>query len=325
MAYDRYDPRRGPREQSRYPNDPYGEREGRGRADREERGFFERAGEQIASWFGDEDDDDRGYSRDGMSSRERERGGRNQGGWRSSPQPQGWGTRTPNDRDYRADRDYRGDRGDRESYRPLAGDYGRSEGMSGYGRGGSGDFSAGGANRSDSNWGRDDYRRTSFAGSAERGQDRGQSHDSHYQQWRQRQIEELDRDYDEYRREHQSKFENDFGSWRSNRQTKRQMLGQVREHMEVVGSDDEHVGTVDKVAGDRITLTKSDEAAGGAHHSLSCTDIDRIEGDKVILSSSAEQARNRWRDEGRDRAFEREDQGEAGPHMLDRSFSGTYR
>ena len=310
MAYDRYDPRRGPREQSRYPNDPYGDREGRGRAEREERGFFERAGEQIASWFGDEDDDDRGYSRDRGSSRERESGGRDQSGWRSSPQPQGWGTRTPSDRDYRG---HRGDRGDRESYRPLAGDYSRSEGLSG----GSGGYG---------NWGRDDYRRTSFAGSSERGQDRGQSHDPHYQQWRQRQIEELDRDYDEYRREHQSKFENDFGSWRSNRQTKRQMLGQVREQMAVVGSDDEHVGTVDRVGGDRIILTKSDEAADGAHHSLSCTEIDRIDGDKVILSSSAEQARNRWRDEGRDRAlFEREDHGETGPHMLDRSFSGTYR
>ena len=32
-----------------------------------------------------------------------------------------------------------------------------------------------------------------------------------------------------------------------------------------------------------------------------------------------------WRDENRDRAlFEREDQGEAGPGMLNRSFSGTY-
>ena len=29
----------------------------------------------------------------------RERGGRDQGGWRSSPQPQGWGTRSPADRD----------------------------------------------------------------------------------------------------------------------------------------------------------------------------------------------------------------------------------
>ena len=33
-----------------------------------------------------------------------------------------------------------------------------------------------------------------------------------------------------------------------------------------------------------------------------------------------------WRDEDRGRAlFEREDQGSEGPHILDRSFEGTYR
>jgi hypothetical protein len=46
----------------------------------------------------------------------------------------------------------------------------------------------------------------------------------------------------------------------------------------------------------------------------------------VILDCSAEQARERWRDESRSRAlFEREDQGEMGPRTLNRSFEGTYR
>ena len=327
MAYDRYDSRRGPRDQSRYPDERY--RSGGGeRGGREERGFFERAGEQIASWFGDEDDDDPRRPQDRMPPRERGQSGDYEPGQRYGRQPQGWGTPHPSDRDY--GRNYSSDRDrDRGSYRPMAGDYGRSEGTSGgFGGGSSGDWGGGGERqgRSDSNWGRDDYRRSSFAGSPERGPERGQAHDPHYHQWRQRQIDELDRDYDEYRREHQSKFENDFGSWRSNRQTKRQMLGQIREHMEVVGNDDEHVGKVDRVAGDRIILTKSDEEAGGAHHSLSCTEIERIEGDRVILATTAVQARTRWRNEDRDRAlFEREGQGEAGPHMLDRSFSGTYR
>lgn len=339
MAYDRYDSQRGQRDPSRFQDERWregGERYREGSGGREERGFFERAGDQIASWFGDEDDDGRGFSRDRMGARDRD-----QGGWSAGRQPQGWGSRTPRDREYGrdrdhagdrefgADRDFRRDRGDQGSYRPVTGDYGRSEGMasgSGYGRGGYGDRQGGSAGSSESNWDRDDYRRTSFAGSSEH----GQSHDPHYHQWRQRQIEALDRDYDEYRREHHSKFENDFGSWRSNRQTKRQMLGQIREHMEVVGNDDEPVGKVDCVTGDRIILTKSDEAAGGAHHSLSCTDIDRVEGDRVILSSSADQARSNWRDESSERAlFERERQGESqsanGPHMLDRSFSGTYR
>ena len=76
----------------------------------------------------------------------------------------------------------------------------------------------------------------------------------------------------------------------------------------------EHVGTVDCVEGDRIILTKSDPESGGVHHSLSCSDIDRVEDDRVILECSADQAKQRWRDESRGRAlFEREDQGEMGP------------
>ena len=137
---------------------------------------------------------------------------------------------------------------------------------------------------------------------------------------------DLDRDYDEYRRENQSKFENDFSSWREKRQHKRGLLGQIREHMEVVGKDDKHIGTVDRTAGDRIILTKSDPESGGHHHSLSCSHMDRVEDGKVVLDCSAAEAKERWRDESRSRAlFEREDQGEMGPGMLDRSFPGTYR
>ena len=310
MAYDRYDPRRRPSEQSRYPDEGFRDRDIRDR-DREERGFFERAGDEIASWFGDDEAerrrrrDEHEFGRDepGRSiSRDRSRFERDDDrSFRGSREREPWGA---------------GDREDR-GYRPITGDYGRSEDRfagSGYPR-------SEPRSRSDreSVWGRDEYRRTSFAG--ERPQ-----HDPHYQQWRQRQIDELDRDYDEYRREHQSKFENDFGGWRERRQSKRQMLGQIREHMEVVGNDNEHVGTVDRVAGDRLILAKSDPESGGVHHSLSCTEIDRIDGDRVILDINATEARIRWRDESRERAlFEREDQGEAGPHSLERSFSGTYR
>jgi hypothetical protein len=154
----------------------------------------------------------------------------------------------------------------------------------------------------------------------------GPNMDPQYHSWRDRHMSELDRDYEDYRREHQSRFEDDFRGWRDQRQQKRSLLGLAREHMEVVGNDDHHVGTVDRVAGDRLILTKSDPESGGAHHSLSCSDIDRIDGNRVILGCSAEQARHRWRDEHRNRAlFEREDQGEMGPHILDRSFEGTYR
>ncbi len=36
----------------------------------------------------------------------------------------------------------------------------------------------------------------------------------------------------------------------------------IREHMEVIGADGGHVGTVDKVEGDRIKLTKKDDPDG---------------------------------------------------------------
>src|SRR3546814_19744856 len=86
--------------------------------------------------------------------------------------------------------------------------------------------------------------------------------DSDYHQWRNRQIEALDREYDDYRRERQSRFESDFGGWRQQRATQRQPLTQARENMEVVGSDGEPAGQVDKVRGARIKLAQTDGEAG---------------------------------------------------------------
>jgi hypothetical protein len=41
----------------------------------------------------------------------------------------------------------------------------------------------------------------------------------------------------------------------------------IKEHMEVVGSDGVHVGTVDHVEGqDMVKLTKTDPDSGGEHH-----------------------------------------------------------
>ena len=148
--------------------------------------------------------------------------------------------------------------------------------------------------------------------------------DSHYSEWRDRQIASLDRDYDEYRRENQSRFDREFGAWRDRRGRQRDSLQRVNAHMEVVGSDGGHIGTVDNVRGDHIILTKSDQAAGGVHHSVPCGWIEEV-GDKVILNLGADEAKERWRTEGRSRAlFEREDSGSRGPHMLNRAFSGTY-
>jgi hypothetical protein len=149
-------------------------------------------------------------------------------------------------------------------------------------------------------------------------------HDPHYAEWRNRQIAEFDRDYDEYRSENQSRFDREFSEWRQRRGEQRAALGRVREHMEVTGSDGGHVGTVDCTRGDNIVLTRSDEAAGGVHHKIPCAWIANVD-DKVVQTIEAGEARRRWQTADRSRAlFEREHVGTPGPHVLNRSFAGTY-
>jgi hypothetical protein len=213
----------------------YGNRRDRGGYDDRDRGFFERAGDEVRSWFGDED----------AERRRRE--------------------------DQRYDRSY------------------------------------------------------GAAYGAERGYRSRHEHDPHYRNWRDRQLESLDRDYDDYRREHQSRFDTEFGSWRQTRQGQRQLLQRVQEHQEVVGSDGEHIGTVDHVRGDRILLTKSDTDAHGHHHSIPISWITSVE-DKVTVTKTAEQAKQHWRDEDRNSGgglFGR-DRDEDRNVNLNRSFSGTY-
>ncbi|KAK0359405.1 hypothetical protein LTR94_031446, partial [Friedmanniomyces endolithicus] len=43
-------------------------------------------------------------------------------------------------------------------------------------------------------------------------------------------------------------------------------LSQIREHMEIIGADGVHIGTVDKIEGDRIKMTKADSGSHGDHH-----------------------------------------------------------
>lgn len=147
------------------------------------------------------------------------------------------------------------------------------------------------------------------------------SRDDDYQGWRRRQIEDLDRDYAEYRRENATRFDNEFGSWRSERQTQRGSLARVTEHMDVLGSDGQHVGTVDKVRGDRIVLTKNDPDAGGHHHSIPSRWIESVD-DAVTIRKTADEARAAWRDEERSGALFGDET--RGTHYLNRSFSGTY-
>ena len=321
------------RDESRYggPNRSDGERGGRG--------FFERAGDEISSWFGDDDagrrrerddrsngagggsggdpdrprGDDRGWF-GGRSDRGPERPERDREEIRRGPdlsreQSGPWGR--SNDGPHQSYGREEFDRSRSNDYRPFAGDYGRGTSD----RGGNAPF---------------EQTRSGQTGGG------GRSGDPHYQEWRQRQIAQLDRDYDDYCREHQSKFDNDFTGWRTQRQSQRQLVAQVREHMDVVGSDDQPLGQVDKVKDDRIILTRNSEGSGGVHRSFAASAIARVDGGRLILSQSADEARKSLREErgfversGGDQRTAgegpRPDQQEGGPHILDRSFSGTYR
>ena len=69
----------------------------------------------------------------------------------------------------------------------------------------------------------------------------------------------------------------------------------VSQHMEVVGSDGQHVGVVDKVIDGRIKLTRSDPMADGMHHTLPMDMVEAVESKRVRLNLPAEEARAIWR------------------------------
>lgn len=263
-----YRPRDNERRPEFRPRDNEADRYGRARSDADrapsdydydERGFFDRAGDEVRSWFGDEEAERRRR----FDERYDERYGRT----------------------YARDGDL-----DRARYYAAAGDLG-----------------LGGLYYPDL------YR------------DSRPQHDRSYREWRDRQMASYDRDYDAYRQENQTRFDSDFGSWRQARQGKREALARVQEHQEVVGSDGQHIGKVDKVHGERILLTRSDPNAGGHHHSIPLSWIETVD-EKVHVSKTADQAIAHWRDEERNGGRALWDRGETrdGPHYLNRSFAGTY-
>ncbi|PZO77791.1 MAG: hypothetical protein DI629_13500 [Mesorhizobium amorphae] len=74
----------------------------------------------------------------------------------------------------------------------------------------------------------------------------------------------------------------------------------IKEHMEVIGADGVHVGTVDRVQGDRIKLTKKDSGEGsheGHHHFISLGLVAGVEGDKVRLSANGDVAAELFEEE----------------------------
>jgi len=78
----------------------------------------------------------------------------------------------------------------------------------------------------------------------------------------------------------------------------------IREHMEVVGADGAHLGTVDHVDGDRIKLTRADSGVAHQdhHHYLPRGLVAAVDGNTVRLSANADVAAS---------LFEEEENGEA--------------
>lgn len=248
--------------------------------DPDERGFFDRAGDEIRSWFGDEE-----------AERRREYDeyyNRPYGDPRDQSSRVGFASAS------RSNRYLPG-----QGYTPFTNE------RSGYGSEDHG------------------YRVRSFGPN----HDYGEHHDANYHAWRQERINELDRDYAEYQRENRERFNNEFGSWRTRRGAQRQAISQVREHMDVVGSDGEHVGTVDKLRGDRIMLTKNDQDAHGMHHSIPSSWIRSVDADRVTLDKTADEAQAAWRAEKEQQAmFGGDDQSRTSDRYSDSSTTGSrYR
>ena len=341
MAYDR-DPRTGDRGGYNDRNDL----SGYGR----DRGGDDRYGASTQRGYGAGND-----GRDDDGRRDGQRAGGYGAGAQSEWRGQDAGGQSYGQRDVVGGRDYyRGDNGQREqsqgqrygndTYRQQRGTYDRQpqsyQSQSYQSQSNRGDddrgFMARAGDEVRSWFGDEDAerRRERDARDDERG---NQGRDEHYHDWRNKQIAAFDRDYHEYRQENQSKFHNEFASFRTERQGQRDLLDKVEEHAEVLGSDGEHVGTVDKVRGDRIILTKSDADAGGQHHSIPSRWLQSAEANRITLRKTAAEAKAHWRDEERSNAMFGQDEGRqsedgrrnesgesTGGTNLNRSFSGTY-
>ena len=65
---------------------------------------------------------------------------------------------------------------------------------------------------------------------------------------------------------------------------------EIKENMEVIGADGVHVGTVERIAGDRIKLKRRDsgvEMHKGHHHYIEMGFVAGVEGHTVRLSANA--------------------------------------
>jgi hypothetical protein len=64
---------------------------------------------------------------------------------------------------------------------------------------------------------------------------------------------------------------------------------QIKEHMEVVGADGKHVGTIDRVEDARQLKLTADDSSDGRHHFLAIDLVERVD-DKVHLKVAGDDA-----------------------------------
>ena len=70
---------------------------------------------------------------------------------------------------------------------------------------------------------------------------------------------------------------------------------QIQEHAEIIGSDGIHVGTVVRVEGGRIKLTKAENPVGHQdhHHFIELDAVETVQDNRVHLSISSADALSR--------------------------------
>jgi hypothetical protein len=67
-------------------------------------------------------------------------------------------------------------------------------------------------------------------------------------------------------------------------------MNSINEHMEVIGADGVHVGTVDRVENGKIKLTKADSGEGkhkGHHHFIDLSLVAEVEGRRCVCPRTA--------------------------------------
>jgi hypothetical protein len=74
----------------------------------------------------------------------------------------------------------------------------------------------------------------------------------------------------------------------------------IREHMEVIGADGVHIGTVDRVEDNRIKLIRADSGIGHEehHHYIPRGLVAEVEGDRVRLTARGDVVADLFEQEG---------------------------